>query len=136
MIFVTSYFKTLHTLQKNISPEDHVPVKHNTVDQRTVYPRPISTPPSLGRFRQELEQRCEHGDVKIEQRVWEQVVAHGVPHTPVPVDTAEVRTESPRPQNEIRCDCKVQCRPQSASLLVIHVLGLSLQSSLKMSALK
>lgn len=62
-------------------------VKHDAVDQRAVYPGPIATPPGLGRIRQELEQWCEHGDVEIKQRVREQVMAHGVAHTPVPVNT-------------------------------------------------
>lgn len=62
-------------------------VKHDAVDQRAVYPGPIATPPSLGRVWEELEQWCEHGDVEIQQRVREQVMAHGVAHSPVPVNT-------------------------------------------------
>lgn len=61
-------------------------VKHDAVDQWAVYPGPIATPPGLGRVWQELEQWCEHGDVEIQQRVREQVVAHGVAHSPVPVN--------------------------------------------------
>jgi len=64
-----------------------VSVKHDAVDQRAVYPGPIATPPGLGRIWQELEQWCEHGDVEVQQRVREQVMAHGVAHSPVPVNT-------------------------------------------------
>jgi len=67
-----------------------VSVKHDAVDQRAVYPGSIATPPGLGRVRQELEQWCEHGDVEIQQRVREQVMAHGVGHSPVPVNTAAI----------------------------------------------
>jgi len=63
-----------------------VSVKHDAVDQRAVYPGPIATPPGLGRVWQELEQWCEHGDIEIQQRVREQVMAHGVAHSPVPVN--------------------------------------------------
>lgn len=62
-------------------------VKHDAVDQRAVYPGPIATQPGLGRVWQELEQWCEHGDVEIQQRVREKVMAHGVAHSPVPVNT-------------------------------------------------
>jgi hypothetical protein len=64
-----------------------VSVKHDTVDERTVDPRAVTAPPSLRRVRQELEEWREHGDVQIEQRVGEKVVAHSVPHTPVSVNT-------------------------------------------------
>jgi hypothetical protein len=64
-----------------------VSVKHDAVDERAVYPGTVTAPPGLGRVRQELKQWREHGDVQVEQRVGEQVVAQSMSHSPVSVNT-------------------------------------------------